>query len=99
MLAECLLLADSCPSIHPIFSDLNGCFGDKRTSTNSVYCLVSRIALRGLLRHYLGMLTEIYIEALLVDEELDDQVWGLWNARIITVSLACVAWILIALSG
>ncbi len=26
------------------------------------------------------MLTEIYIEALLVDEELADQVWKAWNA-------------------
>ncbi len=26
------------------------------------------------------MLTEIYIEALLVDEELADQVWDAWNA-------------------
>ena len=25
------------------------------------------------------MLTEIYIEALLVDEELADQVWDAWN--------------------
>ncbi len=29
------------------------------------------------------MLTEIYIEALLVDEELADQVWQAWNARAI----------------
>jgi len=26
------------------------------------------------------VLTEIYIEALLVDEEMADQVWELWNA-------------------
>ncbi len=26
------------------------------------------------------MLTEIYIEALLVDEKLADQVWQAWNA-------------------
>jgi len=26
------------------------------------------------------MLTEIYIEALLVDEDLADQVWELWDA-------------------
>ncbi len=25
------------------------------------------------------MLTEIYIEALLVDEELADQIWGAWD--------------------
>ena len=27
------------------------------------------------------MLTEIYIEALLIDEELADQVWEAWDAR------------------
>jgi hypothetical protein len=30
------------------------------------------------------MLTEIYIEALLADENLADKVWELWNARVIT---------------
>ena len=34
------------------------------------------------------MLTEIYIEALLVDEELADQVWGLWDADVIDDELA-----------
>ena len=29
------------------------------------------------------MLTEIYIEALLVDEELADQVWKEWDAGVI----------------
>ena len=29
--------------------------------------------------HPLAMLTEIYIEALLVDEELADQVWEAWD--------------------
>ena len=28
------------------------------------------------------MLTEIYIEALLVDEEAADQVWGAWDAAV-----------------
>jgi len=27
------------------------------------------------------MLTEIYIEALLVDEELADQIWEAWDTR------------------
>jgi hypothetical protein len=36
------------------------------------------------------MFTELYIEALLVDEDLADQVWELWNAGVITDSLA--AW-------
>ncbi len=30
------------------------------------------------------MLTEIYIEALLVDEELADQVWAAWDAENLT---------------
>jgi hypothetical protein len=30
------------------------------------------------------MLTEIYIEALLVDEVLADCIWELWNAGVIT---------------
>ncbi len=34
------------------------------------------------------MLTEIYIEALLVDEELADQVWELWSVGVITDELA-----------
>ena len=33
------------------------------------------------------MLTEIYIEALLADENLADHVWELWNAGIITDGL------------
>ena len=41
------------------------------------------------------MLTEIYIEALLVDENLADQVWGLWDARLISDDLAALAWWLI----
>ncbi len=36
------------------------------------------------------MLTEIYIEALLVDEELADQVWEAWDAGAIDDWLA--AW-------
>ncbi len=36
------------------------------------------------------MLTEIYIEALLADEELADQVWELWDAGVITNEVA--AW-------
>ncbi len=30
--------------------------------------------------HHQTMLTEVYIEALLVDEELADQVWEAWDA-------------------
>ena len=38
------------------------------------------------------MLTEIYIEALLVDEELADQVWEAWNNGEVDNYLACFAW-------
>ena len=44
------------------------------------------------------MLTEIYIEALLVDEDLADQVWGLWDAGMIPNDLAAMAWWLMAFS-
>ncbi len=38
------------------------------------------------------MLTQIYIEALLVDEELADQVWEAWDSREIDDSVATWAW-------
>jgi len=38
------------------------------------------------------MLTENYIEALLVDEELADQVWEEWDAGPLTDDLAQCAW-------
>ena len=38
------------------------------------------------------MLTEIYIEALLVDEELADQVWAAWDAGEIDDLIACLVW-------
>jgi hypothetical protein len=38
------------------------------------------------------MLTENYIEVLLVDEELADQVWEPWNMREIDDRVACIAW-------
>ena len=38
------------------------------------------------------MLTEIYIEALLVDEEFADQVWKAWDSGEIDDRTACVAW-------
>ena len=40
------------------------------------------------------MLIEAYIEALLVDEDLANQVWELWNAEIITDGLAEIAAVL-----
>ena len=42
------------------------------------------------------MLTEIYIETLLVDEELADQVWEAWEVGEIDDVVAYTAWILIA---
>ncbi len=41
------------------------------------------------------MLTEIYIEALLVDEELADQVWGAWDSGKIDNFAAVLVWLLI----
>ncbi len=45
------------------------------------------------------MLTEIYIEALLVDEELADQVWEALMAGGIDDLTACLAWWWIVVSG
>ena len=45
------------------------------------------------------MLTEIYIEALLVDEELADQVWEAWDAGLIPDELAALAWCILATTG
>jgi len=44
------------------------------------------------------MLAEIYIEALLVDEELADQVWEAWNGRVIDDQTASLAWLLVSFS-
>ena len=38
------------------------------------------------------MLTELYIEALLMDEALADEVWSLWDAGEITDEMAAWAW-------
>ncbi len=38
------------------------------------------------------MFSDPYIEALLVDEDLADQVWELWNARLVSDELAAGAW-------
>ena len=38
------------------------------------------------------MLTEIYISALLVDEDLADQVWDAWNKGDIDDEIAAWAW-------
>ena len=41
------------------------------------------------------MLTEIYISALLVDEELADQDWEVWNTGEVSDAFAAWAWWLI----
>ena len=43
------------------------------------------------------MLTEIYIEALLVDEGLADQVCEAWDAGQANDQTACIAWMLIVM--
>ena len=45
------------------------------------------------LSHAFPMLTEAYIDALLVDEELADLLWEAWDRRDIDDSLAWVAWL------
>ena len=45
------------------------------------------------------MLTEAYIEALLVDEELADMVWEAWNKGEIDDQIAWLAWWLISSSN
>ena len=42
------------------------------------------------------MLTDIYIEALLVDEELADQVWGAWDKGEIDDMGALLTWAALA---
>ena len=41
---------------------------------------------------HLAMLARLYVEALLVDDNMADQVWELWAARIITDDVAAWAW-------
>ena len=45
------------------------------------------------------MFCRLYIEALLVDEEMADLVWEAWDARIVSDELACIAWWFVATSG
>ena len=58
--------------------------------------LVSGLGCSPRVDHACCMFTEIYIEALLVDEELADQIWELWDAGIITDELAAISWWLLA---
>ncbi len=41
------------------------------------------------------MLAEIYVKALLVDEDLADQVWEQWNADETDNEAACIVWMYI----
>jgi len=42
------------------------------------------------------MFTETYIEALLINEELADEVWEAWDKGEIDDQTVCIAWMLIA---
>ena len=57
--------------------------------TNHPYSLA---AITRSLDHPLPMFTGLYIEALLADEDLADQVWELWNARLISDRAAILTW-------
>lgn len=43
------------------------------------------------------MLVDLYVEALLVDPDLADQVWALWDAGVVTDELAAWAWCILVL--
>lgn len=43
------------------------------------------------------MLARLYVEALLANSELADEVWELWNAGVIADDMAAIAWILLAI--
>ncbi len=45
------------------------------------------------------MLSEIHIESLLVDEELADQVWEVWDAGEIDDQIALIVWLKVADNG
>ena len=47
---------------------------------------------------HLPMLIESYIGALLVDKDLADQVWELWNSGLIDNEISTASWGLIAIS-
>ena len=59
-------------------------------------CQILDLERRDVTISHVVTLTEIYIEALLVDEDLADPVWAAWNARVTDDEAACIAWTLIA---
>ena len=44
------------------------------------------------------MLTKVYIEAMLVDDDLADQIWEAWYSGVIDDATALLAWWLVAIS-
>jgi len=44
------------------------------------------------------MFVDLYVDALLADQELADQVWELWNEGVITDDLAGMAWFIVAMT-
>ena len=46
--------------------------------------------------HCGSVLTRLYIEALLVDPDLADEVWELWNQGLISGEVAILCWGLMA---
>jgi hypothetical protein len=65
----------------------------------STYSLESLTELSYQVGHPLAILAEIYIEALLVDEEMADDVWKQWSAGVITDDAAVWAWLILASMG
>ena len=53
--------------------------------------LVSGLGCSPRVDHACSMFTEIYVEALLADEDLADQVFELWNAGAIADEVAAIA--------
>ena len=76
-------------------------FGKSRhslpTANFSINCQDSQAVTSPSKGDSVAVLTEIYIEALLVDEELADQVWEAWDVAEIDDETACLAWMLIAM--
>ena len=42
------------------------------------------------------MLIELYLEAVLADAVLADEVWELWNEELISTNVAALAWYILA---
>ena len=66
------------------------------TTNLSIKGPISQAKMTSCTGHPQAMLTEIYIETLLISEELADLVWELWNAGVITDELAAMVWGILA---